>query len=42
MPVFNQIYGIKPWEYYDRLPYLDWRDLRAHIDAMNEQGRSRR
>jgi hypothetical protein len=35
MPVICQTYGIKPWEYYDLLSYVDWQALRNHIDQMN-------
>jgi hypothetical protein len=39
MPVICQTYGIKPWEYYDRLAYRDWKALRSHIDQMNDRSR---
>lgn len=42
MPAMCEMYGIKPWEYWDVLSYLDWRDLKNHIDAVNEAARSRR
>ena len=42
MPVICQTFSIAPWDYYDRLSYVDWAVLRAYVDQVNEQARTRR